>query len=219
MVGHAWAFQLPMFLVDYLGTGGHYSFLRGAHKYAAGKELGNYSFADSLACSLGPGLIECSTRTPDDAQYPASVLKRAQSGAFFDKTRYYREGAMFDQWEKSLETIAELSQDGKPLRRMSSGAGYLEDQYAGALKAPATVLWAEEDIALSEKVMLQGIGDFLAKDSQVVMLPKTGHWPQIEVRSRVAFEEMLKWVVMGEQGDVVEKVQGVFKNAYAYARK
>lgn len=220
MVGHAWAFQLPLFLVDYLGTGGNYAFLRGAHKYAAGKEPGNYNFADSLACSLGPSPSECLTETQEAEQYPRSVSERARSGGFVDKTKYYREGAMFGPWEKSIELIMDLSgADEKMLRRSSSGAGFLEDQYAGALKAPATIIWGEDDIALSPRIMLQGLGDYLAKDSRIVVLPKTGHWPQIEAESRPAFGEVLQWVVTGQEGDVVEKVKGVYETAYLYAKR
>jgi len=219
MVGHAWAFQLPLVLVDFLGTGGNYAFLRGAHRYAAG-EPGNYSFADSLACSLGPSTAECSSKTADGEQYPPSVLERAKFGGFVEKARYYREGAMFGEWQKSIETIMELSQvDEKPLRRASSGAGYLHDQYAGALKAPATVVWAENDLALLPKVMLHGLPDYLTKDSQIMLLPKCGHWPQIEPKARDAFEEVLNWVVKGEQGDVMARVHAVYPLAKEFARK
>lgn len=87
------------------------------------------------------------------------------------------------------------------------------------MKAPATVVWAEDDVALSKQVMLQGLPDYLAKESQIVVLPKCGHWPQIELKARAAFEEVLNWVVDGESGDVLTKVKGVYPGANEFARK
>lgn len=63
--------------------------------------------------------------------------------------------------------------------------------YKGVLNAPATILWGEKDQACSKAICLDGIGDYLAKESEVVLLPKSGHWTPIEPESRAALASVI----------------------------
>lgn len=54
-------------MVKYLGTGGNYAFLRGAHGLAYGsRDRKEYNVQESLASTFGPGAQECKswTQTP-----------------------------------------------------------------------------------------------------------------------------------------------------------
>lgn len=225
VLGYTVAFHLPSMFVHFLLTGGNRAFVRGIHQYASGVNNSQLDRASYLAGVLGPSLEECKTSTvaknaPDVRKpltYPASVGHRAaQVTALYESTNYYRNGALSDHWEKSLETIAalydiELSQGTLRPRRHSSGAGLFGEHYDGALKAPATFVWGQSDPVLTQKICLDGIGDYLAKGSQVVMLPRTGHWTPTEVEGRVALRRVIEWAVQGEK---LEMLANVVSDAY-----
>ena len=59
------------------------------------------------------------------------------------------------------------------------------------MHAPATIIWGEKDLACSKAICLDGIGDYLAKDSEVTLLPRSGHWTPIEVESRAALARVI----------------------------
>lgn len=93
-------------------------------------------------------------------------------------TAYYRDGLLTQPWNKSLETLTTLLDFESPSqpRRHSSGASLFSENLPGALKAPITVLWGADDPVLMKELCLDGIGDYLAKGSEVVSLKGLGHW-------------------------------------------
>lgn len=218
---YIFAFHLPIPLVRYLGTGGNYSFLKEIHKLAAGK-VGEYTMRDaqvSMASTLGPGVQECKTMTADQERYSESVSRRAKSGNFIDITSYYREGAARGTWHKSLETISALHNiwPYEP-RRTSSGTGVF-DSAPASLKANATVIWGKEDPALDSHLALEGIANYLVRGSQVIVLPRSGHFTPLEVESRRAVQKAVEWAIQGEKGDVGSRVASVYPDAVVVARK
>jgi hypothetical protein len=63
----------------------------------------------------------------------------------------------------------------------------------------------------------------LAKGSQVVLLPRTGHWTTVERESRVALGRVIEWYVDGGdvdgKGNVAAVVKEVYHDATLMARK
>jgi len=226
LFGYIAVFHLPPFMVKYLGTGGNFAFLRGAHRVAYGKHEAEYKVQECLACTLGPSVEECKTQTlgPTPETYGKTVALRAESPGmtFMHQTSYYRDGVAYCHWNKSLQTIADLHSielnnvRGSLLRRRSSSASSLFDShYKGSLRAPATILWGLKDQACTQTICLDGIGDYLARNSEVVILPKTGHWTPIEKESREVLAKVLEWYVV--QGNVVGDVGGIVKEVYGGA--
>ena len=222
-------------MVRYLGTGGNYCFLRGVHKSTYGRDRSDFNAAECMAATLGPSANECSTQTVDKGQlsYSPSVARRAQiRGEFFiHLTAYYRDGVGTKRWEKSLETIAtlhnievEMSGDFRRRRTSSASSGLFEPIYAGSLRAPTTIIWGQKDLACTERICLDGIGDYLyAKGSQVILLPRSGHWVPCEKASRAALDRVIEWYVDGgdtdPRADVVKVVKEVYDGATVMARK
>jgi hypothetical protein len=245
LFGYIAAFHLPSFMVAYLGTGGNYAFLRGALRAAYGKDKSEWSVADSMAAMLGPSEDDCKTRISDGSEachntddsanvlsYSPAVLHRAQNpgASFLDKTGYYTDGAGTQKWQKSLETLAWLynieaedSGSSDIRRRRSSSSGIFEPAHAGSLRAPTTIIWGQMDQACTQRICLDGIGDYLAKGSQVVLLPRTGHWTAVEKDSRIAFGKVIEWYVDGGdgvgKGDVASVVKQVYHDATLMVRK
>jgi len=231
MFGYIAAFHLHGYLVIYLGTGGNYAFLRGALRSAYGKDKSEFRIAESMASTLGPSELECKTYTSQEtaSTYSAMVRRRAQTpGAFFlDMTAYYTDGAGTQRWEKSLETIAALynieceNSDNPRRRNSSASSGIFDLPYSGSLRAPTTVLWGKQDQACTQRICLDGISDYLAKDSQVVLLPRTGHWTAVEKESRIALGKVIEWYVDGgeDKGDVGDIVKQVYQDATVIVRK
>jgi len=237
-MGYIFIFNLPALFVRYIGVAGNYSFLRGAQKMAFGRDSGEYRVPESMASTLGPGLAECQTaitstsdRLPPET-YGASVAERAQSPgqAFWNMTGYYRDGIGLRPWKKSLETITDLYalentalQSSSPRRRRSSVSSPLfAEQYRGSLKAPVFILWGEKDPACSKPLCLDGIGDYLAKDSEVTLLPRTGHWTPVEPESRAALATVIG-LYAGKDATAVPNmtpnVQKVYDGALMMAKR
>jgi len=220
-------------MVEYLGVGGNYSFARGAQRISFGKDRAReYDVQECMAATFGPGPEQCEkTSTKAGESYSSSVLKRAQSPKehFWHMTSYYRDKVAYETWTKSLENIADLynieslSESGSPARRRSSAASraLFREQYKGALHAPATVLWGQKDQACGQAMCLDGICDYLAKDSEVVLLPKSGHWTAVEHESRGAIAQIVAmYVAKGMVSDATAAVQEVYEGAKLYgARK
>jgi hypothetical protein len=87
------------------------------------------------------------------------------------------------------------------------------------LKQKATFVWGQKDSALVESLVIHGIGDYLPKGSQVILLPRTGHFTPVEKESRLAFEKVLEWIADGEKGDLGEAVSEVYHGAVVSVRK
>lgn len=220
--GYIAAFQLPMSLVRFLGTGGNYSFLRASHRVSYGDvELSVLDAAECMASSMGPSAEESKTKTADGEEYPASVKDQRVFGNFDQMVSYYRHGVAISRWRKSVETIASLHSiaRGSELRRTSSGAGLFDDGPQGVLKANATVIWGKEDIALEPQLCLDGMADYLVQNSQVVLLPRSGHFTPMERESRVALEKTVEWTVKGEREDIGAVVQACYPKAAVTVRK
>lgn len=219
--GYAFVFQLPESLIRTIGRNGDYFFLKAVHKTAAGT-VGEYTIRDaqeSLASTLGPGVTECQTLTNQEEGYSSSVKNRQSSGNFFNTTAYYRDGIFSGTWHKSLQTISALHSilPGEP-RRTSSGAGVF-DEVSGTLQANATIIWGKNDHALVGKVALEGIADYLVHESQVIVLPRTGHFTPIEVESRAAIQKVVEWAIDNEREDVGTAVASVYHGASVTVRK
>jgi pimeloyl-ACP methyl ester carboxylesterase len=232
LFGYIAAFQLPAVIVKYLGVVGNYAFIRLVHKSENRIDKAGYNAQHSLAMTMGPGEAECRTATDGDTpeKYSDSVLGRAkESGAWFlNCTAYYRDGAAFDKWEKSIDTLGALynleiddekpmkSKYGRKRRNSSASSALFSDICASSLKAPATIIWGRKDQACTEAICLDGIGDYLARDSQVLMLPKSGHWTPIEKASRETLRAVLERLI--QTGDVQKKdLQAIAKETYPNA--
>lgn len=219
--GYIFVFQLPIPFVRSLGKGANHFFLRSIHRLAAGA-TGEYTLKDaqeSMASTIGPGENELRTETDIREEYPEAVCNRQRKGNFVDITSYYRHGAALGTWHKSLETISSLHAicPYEP-RRTSSGTGVF-DASPGTLKANATVIWAMKDPALDPQLMLEGIADYLVSGSQVITLPRAGHFTPVEVEARTALEETIKWSVAGEKSDLEADISAVYPGASVMVRK
>lgn len=230
LFGYIFAFQLPKPLVRFLGTVGNHSFARGAHVAQYGKDKSDYDSQESMASSMGPGERECQTATDEEkpGRYGVSVLARAKERGswFLNFTAYYRDGLAFGKWEKSIETLGafhniEIDNENSAMgssqlrkRRTSSASSALfSEPCAGSLKAPATIIWGKKDLACTEPICLDGIGDYLSRGSQVLMLPKTGHWTPLEKASRKTLQSILERLV--QNGELEKRdLQEVIKTTY-----
>lgn len=205
MFGYIFVMHLPRPMVKYLAYGGNYAFSRGAAKAAHGKNLDEWNVQEGLAVTFGPGVIEVDTKTVDGESYGSTVHQRAASAGepFWQQSAYYRNGLAFQKWTKSLELIADLynlesegsgSPGISPIRRRSSSSAsstLFTEQYEGALRAPCTLLWGGKDQAILKEMCLDGIGDYLSKGSEVILLPKTRHWVPVEKDSRAALVKVI----------------------------
>jgi pimeloyl-ACP methyl ester carboxylesterase len=221
--GYIFTMQLPMVLVEYLGTGGNYSFLKLTHKKSYG-ENPKFTVEDASECmasSLGPSVEECKTRTFDGEGYPDSVAKDRALSNFQHMARYYREKAATSRWQKSIETIADLHSiaGGNELHRASSGAGLFDDGPTGVLKASSTIIWGKADIALDPQMCLNGFSDYLVRNSQVVELPRSGHFTPVERESCVALTKTVEWTAAGEKEDIGAVIQRDYPDAVVTVRK
>lgn len=220
--GYIFAMQLPVPFVEYFLTGGNFSLMRGAHKRAHGKhKYTTRDAAESMASSMGPSLKESHTQTANRDSYPTTIKFEREFGNVMNMAGYYRDGAAEAQWHKSIETVTSLHNlaGGHELQRTSSGVGLFDEGAPGVLKASSTVVWGEKDIALDPAICLDGIADFLVADSQVVLLPHSGHFTPIEEESRVALEKTVEWAIQGEKVDVETAVQAAYPSARVIARR
>lgn len=222
--GYIFSLQLPLPIIRQQGNGGNTALLRAIHKMAHGKDTipSTKEIAEGVANSLGPSVEQETTETSEGDRYSSEVVKQSDAEKYVSMTHYYRQGASIRHWEKSLETITELYQlsedGGGDMRRKSSHAGVFDEGPEGSLKANATILWGMKDIALTQHLNLDGIADYLCKDSQVISLPRAGHHTPLEKESRLALQKVIEWAVAGEHGDVGAVAQAVYSGATVTAR-
>lgn len=222
MSHYVFIFQLPKPLPAIYGRLGNFWFLHKAHCHASSKQpspLSTSESASAFASSLGPNIADCNTQTADGSTYGISVRTRAQrvDGGFPEKIRLYREGLLTLPWSKSLQILAflhnlkTLSGDSLSKRRKSTsgfGGGLFEDGLAGVLKAPCTVIWGAKDVALEQRICLDGMASYLGvKRSQVILLPKGGHWVLTEPDGRRVMRTCLMWSLEGKGDDLRDRVQ------------
>ncbi|KAJ5960278.1 uncharacterized protein N7479_007428 [Penicillium vulpinum] len=211
--GYVFAMQLPTPMVYYLLSGGNWSLLKSSHLASYNKdEYTQLDMADSMASTMGPSAAESDTKTTSGEAYPASIRERAFTHVMH-MAAYYRDRAATARWDKSIETVTSLHSIASGKRRASSGAGLFDEGPAGALKANTTIFWGKDDIALDPRICLDGMGDYLVQGSQIVLLPRTGHWTPLERESGAAFIKAIEWAAQGEKEDIgtaiVESYPGV----------
>jgi pimeloyl-ACP methyl ester carboxylesterase len=201
--GYIFAMQLPIPLVHYLLTAGNQAFLKGVHIRSFGSaEFSAHDAAESMASSMGPSVAESKTETANGDSYPATLQNERAFAHVIHMANYYRHGASVARWTKSIETVASLHSIAFGAERASSGAGMFDEGPPGALKASTTIFWGKQDLALDLRLCLDGMSDFLVQGSQVVLLPRTGHWTPVETESRAALIKAVEWSVQGEEGDL-----------------
>jgi pimeloyl-ACP methyl ester carboxylesterase len=215
--GYVFAFQLPPIFVNYLGTGGNNSFLKLAHVVSyKEQEYTPTDAAECMASTVGPSIHEGETRTADGDGYAVSAVKRRAFSNFFDQCSYYRDGAAISRWNKSLETIASLhsiAEEETTIHRTNSGAGIFDDGPEGALKARTTIVWGKKDHALTPKLCLDGMSDYLSSGSQFIELPESRHFTPLERESRLVLTKVVEWAVKGEQEDVGAAIKTCYPTA------
>jgi pimeloyl-ACP methyl ester carboxylesterase len=162
-----------------------------------------------MASSAGPGLAQLE----ESNGYATSLKSRLPNNGMLEKFRIYREGLFRGPWEKSIETVVALSEIQTHAKRGSGGsrAGLFDDGPPGALKAPATIVYGADDPAFESQLVLGGIGDYLSKDSQVVVLEDSGHWLPLEELGSSVLEEVVTWAMSGEQEALKESFTGKWK--------
>ncbi|CAI7637713.1 hypothetical protein N7533_002863 [Penicillium manginii] len=220
--GYIFAMQLPPAAVRHFLTGGNSSLMVAIHRSSYGSHKPTpEDKADAMAITMGPSLAESKIQNANGDSFPEEIDYSQDFSKIFDMASYYRQGAASARWHKSLETIAGLHgiAGDEGLRRTSSGTGIFDEGIPGVLKAPSTIIWGQKDIALDPHICLDGIGDYLVKDSQVVMLPRSGHWTPIEMESRAALEAAIQWAVGGEKGEVEAAVQASYPDAAITVRR
>lgn len=234
LFGYIFAFNLPRPMVKYLGKAGNYFNPRFVVKLAHGKGC---DVQEGLAASFGPGIIEVDTKTTDGQSYGATVHQRAASAGepYCRQTAYYANGLAFQKWEKSLELIADLynlesessaSANISPIRRRSSSSAssaLFTETYAGALRAPSTILWGEKDVIVGKEICLDGVGDYLSRGSEVILLPRTAHWVPLEQEGRYALIKIISLCAAAKVNEMpaymAKEVADVYRGAVSMVRK
>lgn len=214
--------QLPLPFVHYFLMGGNLSLMKAVHKGSyGGVELAIREAAECMASTMGPSVTEAQTQTASGETYPTTLQDERAFSNVIHMASYYRHNAWMARWQKSAETVTSLHSiaGGTELRRSSSGAGLFEEGPPGVLKANSTVIWGQQDIALDPHICLDGIADYLSQNSQVVMLPRAGHFTPVEVESRAVLVKVVQWAVQGEKEDLAAVVQAADPDAKVTVRK
>ncbi|RDW93586.1 glycogenin [Aspergillus mulundensis] len=206
--GYIFAFQLHPIVVAYLFNGGNQSLLKYMHEMSYGQQ--SYTITDAAECmasTLGPSNVEGKTQNPNGEGYAESVVTRPAISNFVEMCSYYRQGTALEPWTKSIETITSLHSIAQEtgIQRTASGAGIF-DELPGTLKANTTIIWGQKDHALTRELCLDGISDYLTRDSQVVELPISAHWTPLERDGRIALGKAVEWAVDGEREDIEKAI-------------
>ncbi len=67
--------------------------------------------------------------------------------------------------------------------------------------------------------MIDGIGDCFVPGSQVIKLPRVGHWVPVHGEGSRAMAQVVAWALDGEGDSVVERVQSVCPRAILVVQK
>jgi hypothetical protein len=214
-------FNLPSPLAQFWGPLGNYWFIRVCHWMTTKSRVPN---AEMMASCLGPSEVECREQSAltnsvvkdadsdeEALRYPSEVSFRARDGGWSSKIKYYRDGLLTRRWNKSMETLWALTQEESAAslasrRRSSAGAALFDSGPDGSLKAKATILWGAKDPAGEAKVALQGVEDYLARGSQILVLGHTGHWVPLERDGKTVIEDVIKWAADGETAKLKDAV-------------
>lgn len=218
---YVFVFNLPFPLANVIGNLGNFWFFRYLNAVSTHPDppapLQGTQGAELLASSIGPGEKEC-TSSPNgkpELAYSEGVRSRAANGGYSEKIRLYREGLIFNTWEKSLETLWDLNQiEQSTGRRQSSGVDLFEVGPVGSLRAPTTVIWGKGDVAIENAIAIEGFGDFFgARPSHLIIVERCGHWAPLERMAIPIFEEVIEWAVKGEKQGLREKFGDEFPMA------
>ncbi|KAF2738831.1 alpha/beta-hydrolase [Polyplosphaeria fusca] len=209
--------QLPFPIAHRFTTFGNFWFLRVLHlvqahvitaKGKSSRTLTPAQKADYLAISSGPGAEQFPRGEKLRQAYGASVQKRISDFGLSHKIRMYRDHVLLGTWEKSLQLVIDLSALPPSPHRSGSGAGLFEDGPEGALKVPATVIYGRKDMAFDPSAIQNGVGDYLVKGSQCLVVDDAGHWMQFEEAGSRILTTAALWAV-GDEGtrlrDEIEK--------------
>jgi pimeloyl-ACP methyl ester carboxylesterase len=225
---YIFVFNLPQPLANYLGTMGDRWFVKLLHELATGirprrkltTQVSGDQAADFAISSTNPGISETAEQAGAES-YPSAVRRRVIDGGWSEKIRLYREGLFRHPWEKSLETIVTLSEldSGRRSRRLySSGAGLFEDGPPGSLKTASTIIFGRNDPAFELHLCVDGISEYLAKYSQVVVVDKAGHWLPYEEDGRKILEKAIIWALENNRGTLKQSLGG-FQNVQLLVEK
>lgn len=237
LFGYIFVFNLPRPMVKFIGRAGNFCIPRKNISMAHANTRKECDVQEGLAATFGPGIIEVNTKTSDGQSYGRTVHHRAASAgeSFVQQTAYYANGLATRKWEKSLELIADLynlesessaSANISPIRRRSSSSAssaLFTETYAGALRAPCTILWGEQDKIVGKDICLDGIGDYLSRGSEVILLPRTAHWVPIEQEGRHALTKVISLCAGAKINEMpaymAKDVADVYRGAVSMVRK
>lgn len=138
---------------------------------------------------------------------------------FGHMTCYDRQGLARGHWEKSNKTIANLHNISQSNWLQQTSTGLLDKSPIGAVKAPSTMLSGKIDKFLDSRMCLDGISDCLVCNSQIIELPRSGHFTPIEPESRAALEKTLEWAIKGEQGDIGAVISACYPDSVVTIQK
>ncbi|KAL4803029.1 Alpha/Beta hydrolase protein [Aspergillus unguis] len=154
-------FDLPELFLGYiLGVWNDAAVLRGL-MHIANRRNYDFNLVEALAASLGPDVAMATSTSAGKVRYGSTILHRATSSAalLWNMTGLYRNGVLRGQWTRPEVEITEP-----------------------ASQAPATVIWGLSDHVMESEICLDGLADsgFLAPGSEVITLPRAGHWVPLE---------------------------------------
>ena len=224
--GYVFTFHLPISMVSLLGSSGDYAMFRFLNAVTVTPKptapLPGAHGAELLASSVGPSELECEPAIVEDAstlsfvemKYSESVRQRSKDGGFVEKIGLYRDGCFGQPWEKSLENLWDLQQIRKgsqPRRRSSSSGGIFDTGPEGMIKAPTTVIWGNDDVAIENSIGIEGFGDYFgARGSHLILINKCGHWSPIEKQGVPIFMEVIDWALQGEFCPLQQRLRNDF---------
>jgi pimeloyl-ACP methyl ester carboxylesterase len=81
------------------------------------------------------------------------------------------------------------------LLRSGSRVGVFDEGPQGSLKAPSTIVWGLDDLALDSRICVDGLAEYLPHHSQVVILPHGGHFTPMQRDSRILLEKVILWAL------------------------
>jgi pimeloyl-ACP methyl ester carboxylesterase len=195
--GYVFTFRLPTPLARILGSLGDFFFMRLLNAFALGAKdpaapVDTEQAYELLASSLGPGERQFDEDI-DGVMYGESVRRRASTGGWMDKIGLYRDGCFSQNWEKPIELIVKLA-ELPPGRRGSLDLLRPE----GAIRAPVTLIWGEDDVAIQNSLALDGFRDYFDRGSQLIKVKECGHWTPLEPNAIPIYEAILQWTLDGE---------------------
>ncbi|KAL4904786.1 Alpha/Beta hydrolase protein [Aspergillus multicolor] len=217
------SFDLSGGVVGYiLGEWKDMAVLRGLARLANCRN-NDFNLVEALAASLGPDAAAASAKQDEKGVggYGSTVLRKATSPAtlFWNMTGLYRNGVLRGEWVHSEELKATLQaiKPGTKTRKSSFNRTHLQ----GQLQAPATIIWGLDDHVMERQICFDRLaeGGYLAPGSEVITLPRAGHWVPLESECLPVLTGVLQHLVRGEAGDCGPRLDGdVVKGWYRGAK-